>query len=105
MCGGLRRLVEALLAETVIPWIRFMYAYPATLDEELFGLMASEERFLSYLDIPLQHANRQVLKGMKRGGDARSYLRLIERAAPSSPRRKFLAAGVFASRGRAGGRV
>jgi ribosomal protein S12 methylthiotransferase len=77
---GLRTLVEKLLAETDIPWIRFLYAYPATLDESLFELMASNRRFLPYLDIPLQHASRPVLKAMKRGGDARSYRRLIERA-------------------------
>jgi ribosomal protein S12 methylthiotransferase len=82
---GLRRLVEALLAETTIPWIRFLYAYPATLDEGLFGLMQHEDRFLSYLDIPLQHANRQVIKAMKRGGDAKSYLRLIDRARVAVP--------------------
>jgi len=78
--NGLRTLVERLLAETDIPWIRFLYAYPATLDESLFDLMASQRRFLPYLDIPLQHASRAVLKKMKRGGDARSYRRLIERA-------------------------
>ena len=77
---GLRRLVERLLAETGLPWIRFLYAYPATLDEGLFDLMASEERFLSYLDIPLQHSHRNVLKAMKRGGDGRSYRKLIETA-------------------------
>ncbi len=77
---GLRGLIEALLAKTSIPWIRFLYAYPATLDEGLFRLMAEEDRFLSYLDIPLQHASRPVLKAMKRGGDARSYRALIQRA-------------------------
>jgi ribosomal protein S12 methylthiotransferase len=77
---GLQRLVEALLAETSIPWIRFLYAYPATLDVGLFELMAENERFVSYLDIPLQHASRRVLKAMKRGGDASSYGALIERA-------------------------
>jgi ribosomal protein S12 methylthiotransferase len=77
---GLRPLVERLLDETELPWIRFMYAYPATLDEGLFDLMAAEDRFVSYLDIPLQHANRSVLKAMKRGGDAKSYLAMIERA-------------------------
>ena len=77
---GLRRLVRALLDETEIPWIRFLYAYPATLDEGLFELMADNDRFVPYLDIPLQHASRPVLKAMRRGGDARSYLRLIERA-------------------------
>ncbi len=77
---GLRSLIEALLEKTSIPWIRFLYAYPATLDEGLFELMAAEDRFLSYLDIPLQHASRSVLKAMKRGGDGRSYRALIQRA-------------------------
>lgn len=77
---GLRALIEALLEKTSIPWIRFLYAYPATLDEGLFRLMAQEDRFLSYLDIPLQHASRTVLKAMKRGGDGSSYRALIERA-------------------------
>jgi ribosomal protein S12 methylthiotransferase len=77
---GLHALIEALLAKTSIPWIRFLYAYPATLDEGLFQLMAEEDRFLSYLDIPLQHASRPVLKAMKRGGDGSTYRALIERA-------------------------
>lgn len=83
--NGLRHLVTALLRETEIPWIRFMYAYPATLDEGLFDVMAEQPRFLPYLDIPLQHASRSVLKAMKRGGDARSYSALIARARDRVP--------------------
>ena len=82
---GLRRLVEVLLEETEIPWIRFLYAYPSTLDESLFEVMASNDRFVSYLDIPLQHASRKVLKAMRRGGDARSYAALIDRARATVP--------------------
>ena len=78
--GGLRRLVERLLDETSLPWIRFLYAYPATLDEGLLELMARAPRFLAYLDIPLQHSSRRVLEAMKRGGSGRSYLDLIARA-------------------------
>jgi ribosomal protein S12 methylthiotransferase len=77
---GLVRLVEALLASTSIPWIRFLYAYPTTLDEELLRLMGTESRFCSYLDIPLQHSHGEVLRAMRRGGDAGRYLRLLERA-------------------------
>jgi len=77
---GLRRLLEVLLAGTTIPWIRFLYAYPATLDAGIFKLFAREPRLAPYLDIPLQHASRKVLKLMKRGGDARSYRELIARA-------------------------
>src|ERR1044071_602951 len=75
---GLVRLVEALLAATDIPWIRFLYAYPTTLDEDLLRLMESEPRFCSYVDMPLQHSHGQVLAAMRRGGDARRYLRLLE---------------------------
>jgi len=82
---GLRMLIERLLAATSLPWIRFLYAYPSTLDEGLLDLMAAEARFLPYLDIPLQHANRRVLKAMRRGGDGRSYLGLIERARVKVP--------------------
>ena len=82
---GLRCLVEALLSDTRIPWIRFLYAYPSTLDHGLFDLMAADRRFLPYLDIPLQHASRKVLKAMKRGGDARAYLRMIEKARATVP--------------------
>ncbi len=82
---GLRRLIEAILESTSIPWIRFLYAYPATLDEGLFDLMAAESRFLSYLDIPLQHADRNVLKAMKRGGDADTFRKMIDRARAKVP--------------------
>jgi ribosomal protein S12 methylthiotransferase len=82
---GLRRLLEALLAGTTIPWIRFLYAYPSTLDAGIFKLMAREPRLAPYLDIPLQHASRKVLKLMKRGGDARSYRELIARARDTVP--------------------
>src|SRR5215210_4557614 len=82
---GLLRLVEALLRETSIPWIRFLYAYPTTLDEDLLRLMGTEERFCSYLDMPLQHSHGDILTAMRRGGDAKRYLRLLERARELAP--------------------
>lgn len=82
---GLRTLLERLLAETCLPWIRVLYAYPATLDEGIFELMAANSRVVPYLDIPLQHASRKVLKLMKRGGDAASYRALIARARDTVP--------------------
>ena len=78
--AGMRRLVEALLAGTEVPWIRFLYAYPTTLDDGLLKLMAAEERFVPYLDIPLQHSHPEILRAMRRGGSAESYLRLLDRA-------------------------
>jgi ribosomal protein S12 methylthiotransferase len=77
---GLRTLVEELLDRTDLPWIRFLYAYPSTLDPGLFELMADNPRFLSYLDLPLQHASRTVLKAMRRGGGAAAFRKLVARA-------------------------
>ena len=77
--NGLARLVEALLAGTSFPWIRFLYAYPKTLNDSILELMAREPRFVAYVDIPLQHVSRPILSAMRRGGDAASYLRMIER--------------------------
>ncbi len=77
--AGLTRLVEALLAETAFPWIRFLYAYPKTLDESVLRLMASEPRFVPYVDIPLQHVARPILGAMRRGGDGAAYLAMIRR--------------------------
>lgn len=76
---GLARLVERLLAETGLPWIRFLYAYPKTLDDSVLALMARETRFISYVDIPLQHVSQSVLSKMRRGGDPASYRRMIAR--------------------------
>ncbi len=76
---GLALLIERLLFETGFPWIRFLYAYPKTLDDSVLELMASEPRFVSYVDIPLQHVSRTILSGMRRGGDPASYLALLGR--------------------------
>src|SRR5258708_7321261 len=82
---GMVRLVEALLAATSIRWIRFLYAYPTTLDEDLLRLMGSEPRVCSYLDMPLQHSPGDMLKAMPRGGDAGRYLRLLDRPRHLAP--------------------
>lgn len=82
---GMRRLVEALLEGTDVPWIRFLYAYPTTLDAGLLRLMGSEPRFASYLDMPLQHSHPEILKAMRRGGKADLYLRLLEQARELAP--------------------
>jgi ribosomal protein S12 methylthiotransferase len=76
---GLAYLVERLLAETEFPWIRFLYAYPKTLDDSVLELMARDTRLLAYVDIPLQHVSRAILSKMRRGGDPVSSLAMIER--------------------------
>jgi ribosomal protein S12 methylthiotransferase len=82
---GLVRLVEALLERTRVPWIRFLYAYPTTLDHDLLRLMGTEKRFCSYVDMPLQHSHPEMLKAMRRGGNPGRYLRQLEEARALAP--------------------
>ncbi|HSP15688.1 MAG TPA: 30S ribosomal protein S12 methylthiotransferase RimO [Thermoanaerobaculia bacterium] len=76
---GLTTLVKALLADTDFQWIRFLYAYPGSLDWSLFELMGREKRFVSYCDIPLQHVSANVLKTMRRPGSPKDYREMIAR--------------------------
>ncbi len=64
---GLAFLLERILAVTPgVPWIRILYAYPGYVTPRLMEVMAREERILPYLDMPLQHGHREVLKRMRR---------------------------------------
>jgi ribosomal protein S12 methylthiotransferase len=63
---GLHRLVSRLLEATEIPWFRLLYIYSAGLRPDLVELMRSEERLLSYIDMPIQHASRHMLEAMRR---------------------------------------
>jgi ribosomal protein S12 methylthiotransferase len=76
---GLTELVQALLADTDFRWIRFLYAYPGSLDWSLFELMGREPRFASYCDIPLQHVTANVLGRMRRPGSTREYRDMVTR--------------------------
>jgi ribosomal protein S12 methylthiotransferase len=82
---GLTRLIESLLRETDFEWIRFLYAYPGSLDWSLFELMGREKRFVSYCDIPLQHVTSNVLGRMRRPGSPKEYREMIARMRELAP--------------------
>ncbi len=64
--AGLHGLLERLLEETEIPWFRLLYIYSTGLRPALVELMAREERLLSYIDMPIQHASTRMLERMRR---------------------------------------
>src|ERR1044071_1129545 len=81
----LTQLVRALLDDTDFRWIRFLYAYPGSLDWSLFELMGREPRFASYCDIPLQHVTANVLGRMRRPGSPREYRDMIAKMRDLAP--------------------
>lgn len=64
--AGVHKLVSMLLEATEIPWFRLLYIYSAGLRPGLVELMAREERLLSYIDMPIQHASARMLELMRR---------------------------------------
>lgn len=62
----LPELLEALIAETSIPWMRMLYLYSSGITPRLLDVMARESRILPYLDMPMQHASDNVLARMRR---------------------------------------
>ena len=68
----LRRLCEIDGFE----WIRIHYVYPDEIDDELIDVIASQDKIVKYLDIPIQHCNDKVLKLMNRRGDG-DFLRQL----------------------------
>ena len=82
---GLAYLLRRLGRIDGIRWIRIMYAYPATLSDPILEAIASGEKVVKYVDIPLQHASESVLKRMKRPTGKGNLLGMIERIRAGVP--------------------
>ena len=66
-------------------WVRFLYCYPNRVTQELLDTIAEHAALVKYIDMPLQHASRNVLKLMKRGSNGDFFLKLIERVRATIP--------------------
>jgi len=82
---ALARLLRELAHVDGIEWVRVMYTYPTHISDAFLDVLAEEPRAVKYLDMPLQHASRNVLKLMKRGGNRKSLERLIQRVRKRVP--------------------
>lgn len=75
-----KRLLPALLRELCqmdFTWIRLHYLYPDQITDELIDVIADEPKIVKYLDIPLQHVSKRILRAMHRPGDRGSLTALI----------------------------
>ena len=81
----LSHLLSEAAARFPSTWFRVMYTQPEGIDDELLALMRDEDNVCSYLDIPLQHCDPQVLEAMNRSGSAAGYLSLVEHARSTVP--------------------
>ena len=76
---SLAGLLKELCKINDFHWIRFLYLNPYALTGEIISIMQNEPKICHYLDLPMQHVNRGILRKMGRRGDAFSYLQLVKR--------------------------
>lgn len=85
--NSLPRLLSAICNRTSddLKWVRLMYAYPGHVSEGLIEVMASHEKIVPYLDIPLQHGDPQTLRRMRRPSRVEMVYDHIEKLRSAMP--------------------
>jgi ribosomal protein S12 methylthiotransferase len=78
-------VVRAIAAIPGVDWLRLMYVQPDGVTDDLLSAMAENANVCRYLDIPLQHASKSVLRAMGRRGDGVAFLQLLARIRAAMP--------------------
>jgi len=81
----LAELLRELNQVDGLEWIRVLYAYPEHFTDEVIDALASSEKIIPYLDMPLQHINDRVLKRMLRRVDRAATEKLLARLRKDIP--------------------
>lgn len=82
-------VLDKLLCELAkiekLKWIRVLYCYPDRITDNLLDTIAENDKILKYIDLPLQHCTKNVLKAMNRSGDKDSLEALINKIRAKIP--------------------
>ena len=92
----LAELLEEISKIEGIKWIRFLYAYPESITDELIETVKNNEKICKYFDIPIQHISDSVLKRMNRkttGEDIKQIILKIKKEIPEAILRTTLIVG------------
>ncbi len=82
---ALAELLKELIKIEGIHWIRTLYTYPDKITDELLELIATEEKLVPYLDMPIQHASDKILKRMNRKGSSKDIREVIAKIREKIP--------------------
>ena len=69
-----------------IKWIRFLYAYPESITDELIQEVKNNPKICKYFDIPLQHFSNNILKKMARKTKSEDIRNLITKIRKEIPK-------------------
>ena len=73
----LPELLNRLCEVDGIEWIRVLYCYPEKITDELLDVIARQPKMCKYIDMPIQHVSKKILKAMHRPGDRETLTALI----------------------------
>ena len=82
---SLAMLLKEICKIPKLKWLRFLYAYPESITDELIEVVKKEEKICHYFDIPMQHIADRVLKRMNRKSDSKSIHTLIKKIRKEIP--------------------
>ncbi|MCL5283754.1 MAG: 30S ribosomal protein S12 methylthiotransferase RimO [Armatimonadetes bacterium] len=68
-----------------VHWLRLFYCYPSRMTDEVVEAIAGLPKVCAYIDMPLQHADDELLRRMRRAGSSESYRKLIEKLRAAIP--------------------
>ena len=81
----LPKLLHELNRIDGLKWIRILYCYPEEIDDELIMAIKNESKVCHYLDIPIQHANDDILKRMGRRTNKEHLIQIIDKLRKEIP--------------------
>ena len=73
----LPELLNKLCEVEGLKWIRVLYCYPEKITDELLSVIADQPKMCKYIDMPIQHVSKNILRAMHRPGDRQSLTALI----------------------------
>ena len=82
---SLHKLVKELCKISGIRWIRILYCYPEEIYDDLIQVMKEEDKVCKYLDLPIQHANDQILKRMGRRTSKQELIDIVTKLRKEIP--------------------
>ncbi len=82
---SLHKLLRKLCRIDGLRWIRILYCYPEEIDENLIQVMKEEPKICHYLDLPIQHADDEILKKMGRRTTKSQLIEIIQRLREEIP--------------------
>jgi len=82
---SLPRLLRELSRISGIRWVRILYCYPEEITDELIEVIRTEPKVCHYLDLPIQHANDDILRRMGRRTSKRQLTEIVSKLRQEIP--------------------